>query len=274
MRNVALLRAGGVRFANGTDAGMPGTHHGAAALHEMELLVSGGLTPLEAITAATGNSARALGVAAERGTIAEGKLADLVLVQGAPYEQIADIRNVQRVWLGGREIDRTAKAAPIASTHAHRTLDDFERPDGRSAAGSLWLNHSEGGHDRTRIVYTRVLRDEGNHALFVTARMAEKDRPFARMSLPLHPGAVEPVDASAFRGVRFDVRGEGAYKLLIPSASRKTHEAAFTGSGRWQTVRIPFASDWDITGLLMLQFDMTRAAGEPVWLELDNVRFF
>jgi hypothetical protein len=274
MANVGLLRKGGVRFANGTDAGMPGTHHGRAALREMQLLVKGGLTPLEAIAAATGNSARALGVDAERGAITEGRLADLVLVEGAPHLNIADIEKVRRVWLGGKEIDRAAKPMPFPVAHAHRRLDDFERPDGRTAVDTLWVNQTDGGHDKTVMAYTRVLRAEGNHALFITARMAEKDQPFARMNLPLSRGAVQPVDATAFQGVQFDARGEGEYRLLLSSRPLKTYTSSFAGRGKWQTVRVPFEADWDVTELLMLHFEMARGAGESAWLELDNVRFY
>ena len=53
--------------------------------------------------------------------------------------------------------------------------------------------------------FARTLRSPGNHALSVIARMAEKDHPFARVNVPLSRGAIEPVDASKFRGVRFDV---------------------------------------------------------------------
>jgi Imidazolonepropionase and related amidohydrolases len=72
-RNTAALRKAGVTFGTGTDAGVTGTHHGWATLRELQLLVAGGLTALEAITAATGNAARAIKVDAERGTITAGK---------------------------------------------------------------------------------------------------------------------------------------------------------------------------------------------------------
>src|SRR6185295_14818123 len=104
MHNIAALHAAGIPLGTGTDAGVTGTHHGWATLRELQLLVAGGLKPLEAITAATGNSAKAIKVDAERGTIAPGKLADLVLIEGAPHKNIADIERVRRVFLGGREI--------------------------------------------------------------------------------------------------------------------------------------------------------------------------
>jgi hypothetical protein len=236
--------------------------------------VKGGLAPLEAITAATGNSARALGVDGERGAIVGGKLADLALIEGAPHRNIADMKHVRRVWLGGKEIDRAANAAPIPAAHAHRRLDDFERPDGRSAIDTLWVNQTDGGHDETAMAYTRVLRGDRDHSLFITARMAEKDRPFARMDLPLSRGGVQPVDASAFQGVQFDARGEGEYRLLLPCRSGQIYSSAFAAAGTWQTLKVPFSAGWDIAQLLMLQFEIARTAGEAAWLELDNVRFY
>jgi hypothetical protein len=94
------------------------------------------------------------------------------------------------------------------------------------------------------------------------------------VNLPLRPGAIEPVDASAFRGVQFDVRGEGEYRLRVPARGPKTYSAPFTAAGKWQGVRIPFQPEWDVTELLMLQFEIARKPGEEAWLELDNIRFY
>jgi Tol biopolymer transport system component len=100
-RNVARLRAEGVTVLAGADA--PGD---GRALHwELEELVAGGLTPMEAITAATGAAARALGVH-DLGTVEVGKWADMILLDADPLE---DIRNTRRIWKviqHGRVVDR------------------------------------------------------------------------------------------------------------------------------------------------------------------------
>lgn len=283
MENTARFRAAGVAFGAGTDSGMPGTPHGAATLRELQLLVRGGLTPLDAITAATGNSARALGVAGERGSITEGKLADLLLVEGAPHLSIADIERVKRVFFGGREVDREALSkaiaggpfTPLPAVKARAKIDDFEQP--RSALDTLWINATDAGHDHTRMTFARTLRAPGNHALSVMARMAEKDKPFARVSVPLSRGGVEPVDASAFRGVRFEVRGDGEYRFLAEIYGQRTKpaESAFTAEAKWKTVRIDFASiGGDAAKLLAFTFEIARPAGQSGWLELDNLRFY
>jgi imidazolonepropionase-like amidohydrolase len=292
--NVAPLDQAGVAFVSGTDAGMPGTHHGYAALHELELLVQGGLTPLQAITAATGNSARALRVDAERGTVAPGKLADLLLVQGDPARRIEDILQVRRVFFAGREIDRdrlrrdiaTPGPTAIPAVPLRPAIDNFESADGRSSLGTLWINNTDAGHDHTQMTYARTLRAPGNHALSVIARMSEKDQPHARLNLPLTPGAIEPGDARAYKGIVFEVRGDGEYRLLIPTRSQRDgqrYQAPFRATPKWSKVVLPFSSlrvssgkgdTWSGADLLMLSFEIARPAGSPGWLELDNLRFY
>jgi hypothetical protein len=74
---------------------------------ELELLVEAGLTPVQAIQAATGNAAKFVaGDTADWGTIETGKRADLVLVTGRPHERIGDTRTIADVVLAGRRLDR------------------------------------------------------------------------------------------------------------------------------------------------------------------------
>lgn len=86
----------GVKIAVGTDAGL-GPAHGSN-LKELELLVRyGGLTPMEAIVAGTSRSAELCGVADQLGTVAAGKLADLVIVRGDPASDIALLGDPENV---------------------------------------------------------------------------------------------------------------------------------------------------------------------------------
>src|SRR6266700_1933653 len=86
----------GVKVVAGTDAG--GHGHPANA-GELECLVNVGMTPMQALQAATGWAAECLGQEDELGTIAAGKLADLVVVRGDPLADIALLRDPQRVAL-------------------------------------------------------------------------------------------------------------------------------------------------------------------------------
>ena len=106
MGNVKRMVDAGVLVAAGTDAPYPGDFYGEGLHRELELLVEAGLTPLQAISAATRNAARFVGPGAEWGTIEPGKVADLLLVRGDPSVRIGDTRNVVTVIQGGRIVDR------------------------------------------------------------------------------------------------------------------------------------------------------------------------
>lgn len=88
--------AAGVRLALGTDAGMTAVFHGLTVHRELELLVRAGLTPGEALSAATTVAAAKVGASARLGTIEVGREADLLLLRGDP---LADIRNTRSIAL-------------------------------------------------------------------------------------------------------------------------------------------------------------------------------
>jgi enamidase len=102
-RRVAELHTAGGRVVAGSDAGMPGVAFGAGLQRELELLVDSGLTPREALRAATSAAAHVLG-ADHVGVIAPGRAADLVVVDGDPLDRIAAIRDVVMVLRDGRVV--------------------------------------------------------------------------------------------------------------------------------------------------------------------------
>ena len=98
LRVTRALHEAGVPLTVGTDLVVPGhSEH-----RELELLVEAGLTPLEALKAASIVPAEAFKLDAELGTIEAGKRADLILVDGNPLESISQIRNTRFVAAGGR----------------------------------------------------------------------------------------------------------------------------------------------------------------------------
>ena len=98
---VRFLRAGGLLTCGPDPSGYGAVIAGLGDWREIELLVEAGLTPLEAIHVATENGAIALGRSATVGTIAVGKNADLILVNGDPSRKITDIENVETVFKSG-----------------------------------------------------------------------------------------------------------------------------------------------------------------------------
>lgn len=93
--------AAGVRIAMGTDSGV--TPHGRN-LRELALMVAGGMTPAAALVATTKSAAELLGVDRDLGTIAPGKVADLVIVDGDPYAFEGIAERVREVWKAGARV--------------------------------------------------------------------------------------------------------------------------------------------------------------------------
>jgi len=94
MRQVATMHRAGVRILTGTDAPLRNSPPGFGLHEELVLLTRGGMTPFEVLRAATLEPAHYLGMLEWAGTVAPGKLADLVLLDANP---LADIRNTSRI---------------------------------------------------------------------------------------------------------------------------------------------------------------------------------
>jgi imidazolonepropionase-like amidohydrolase len=97
----AFARAGGLLVAGTDPTGSGGVIPGFSNQRQIELLVEAGFTPLEAITIGTQNGARYLRRHSRIGTIAKGKQADLIVINGDPSTNIGDIRKVETVFRHG-----------------------------------------------------------------------------------------------------------------------------------------------------------------------------
>lgn len=109
LKSLAKALAGGVKIAAGSDAGMPFVYHGDNAF-ELMAMVDAGMKPKDAIVAATSSAAELLGIAECVGSVTTGKVADLLVVEGDPEEDIAVLRNrenIRAIFQSGRlVIDR------------------------------------------------------------------------------------------------------------------------------------------------------------------------
>jgi imidazolonepropionase-like amidohydrolase len=110
----AAAVAAGVAIAAGTDAGTPYNPHHSLA-RELRLMVDYGMSPAQAIMAATINAARNLGIDHLVGTVEVGKRADLILVPGDPTEDIRRLEDTPFVMRDGRVIhDRLLRSMDLA----------------------------------------------------------------------------------------------------------------------------------------------------------------
>jgi imidazolonepropionase-like amidohydrolase len=102
-RNLKALADGGVRYGMGTDTGVPGRFQGYFEHLELQEMVDAGLTPMQAIVAATKSGAEFL-KAADLGTLQRGKWADLIVLEKNPLDDIKNTHTIQAVYIAGNTV--------------------------------------------------------------------------------------------------------------------------------------------------------------------------
>ena len=106
MRNLKALSDAGVKIAFGTDTGPPARFAGYFEHWEAELMVEAGLTPMQVIVSFSKNASEALGIDRDFGTLAEGKVADMILLNSNPLGNIRNLRDIDTVFVGGQPVER------------------------------------------------------------------------------------------------------------------------------------------------------------------------
>jgi len=158
---LAMFRAG-VPFMAGTDTAA-GVHifPGFSLHQELALFVKAGLTPLEALQTATLNPAKFLGRLADLGTVERGKLADLVLLDADPLQDIGNARKIRAVVLAGRYLDRAALDGLLKGAEQAAKSEVAPAKPASAAAASApganpaAANPSAGGTAATAMTMTR-----------------------------------------------------------------------------------------------------------------------
>ena len=287
--NVRRLKAGGIRIGIGTDAGIGGVYHGSSTLREIGWLVRLGFTPAEALTAATQVSAEILRRSGDHGRIAPGQRADLVLTGGRPDRDIADLHDVRRVFVAGREMPLDHLARQLADDRpsplpVHRMMGPIHTgagPAGRTDLDTLPVEGTDPGFDHSHL----DLAHAPGGRLLLMAGMGSAPQPVAELHLPLTGGAVQLADARGFSGIAFEARGAGDYALLLNSYAihpRSWFRASFEAGETRREIRIPFSAfrsplaeaQLDPARLRALLFRLEGEPGGGAWLELGNVRFY
>jgi imidazolonepropionase-like amidohydrolase len=107
LRIVGKMNAAGVPILAGTDTTAPFVFPGSSLHEELALLVQAGLTPMQALAAATKLPAEFLGKRQTQGTIEQDKIADLLLLDGNPLDDIHNTQKIRAVILRGQLLDRS-----------------------------------------------------------------------------------------------------------------------------------------------------------------------
>lgn len=247
--SVRRLHAAGVPILAGSDAPNPNTAHGAAIHEELAQLVAAGLSPLEALAAATSRPAASFGLA-DRGRIAPGLRADLVLVAGDPGKDITASRDIVAIWKNGYPVARAVAAGPVASADlAPGRFSHFDGDALDAAQGAGWVASTDrmaGG--RSTVELARIEGGAGGSAGALRVRGALRAGaayPWSGAMLAPADRIMQPVDASGLRELVFQVRGDGrVYTAMVfsgASAQGMPGMVPFQAGSEWREVRIPLS---------------------------------
>ena len=112
------MRHEGVPILAGTDVGNPFCFPGFSLHDELSLLARAGLTPMEALQAATRSAAEYLGILDSFGTVEKGKTADLVVLDANPLDDITNTQKIAGVMMGGRYFPKASLEKMLADVEA------------------------------------------------------------------------------------------------------------------------------------------------------------
>ncbi len=264
------LLAARVPILAGTDAPNPGTDYGISLQSEIGLLSQAGLTPIQALTAATAAPAKAFRLD-DRGEIAVGKRADLLLVEGDPTSDIAETRQIVSVWKAGVEDDRSVYAGKVrdadkaaaaeAQAAAVNTpkimpgpLSDFDDASGqaqfgKSRFGAGWSPSTDQMMGGKSTVALKVIDGGANgspKALEVTGVISDSTPyPWAGAMFSPGPAPFAPADLSAAPVLVFWTRGDAKpHRVLCftQAGGRVPSSVPFTPPAEWTEIRLPLSS--------------------------------
>jgi hypothetical protein len=288
--SVKQLRAAHVPILAGTDAGNPGTAHGAALHRELELLTNAGLTSKEALAAATSVPARIFHLD-DRGRVAPGMRADLLLVSGDPTTNILATRDIVGVWKQGVHFNRDSVRQAVAEELAEASrppsgseaglVSDFEDGTLSTRFGAGWSISTDamaGGKSTAEMLVVPGGAQGSAKSMSIRGTISEAFKE-AWAGAMFSPGkqVFQPANLSSKRELHFWVKGDGkSYRAFIFAASKGMVPLTqlFVAESEWKEVILPLASFGGIDGhdIMAVIFAGGTAAG-PFAFQIDNVSF-
>lgn len=290
---VRLLFEAGIPILAGTDALNPGTAYGASMHRELVLLTEAGLSPIDALRSATSATADVFSLD-DRGRIAPGQRADLLLVNGDPTVEITATRDIVGVWKAGVVVNREAYLANLEAqiTANAKQLDvfnssdevfvsDFESGEAATTVGAGWgLTTDQPAGGTSTVTYEIVEGGVGDSSFAMEIQGEVGDAvPFAWAGISYYPGATafSPFDLSGKPTLSFMAKGEGGpfrIQLFCDNVGQVPPEQAIETTAEWQefTFDLSTFDDCNIAATQAIIFSAGPTPGNFT-LQLDDVRF-
>ncbi len=271
IENVRRLHEAGVVILAGTDAPNMGTTHGASLHQELGFLVDAGMTPIEALKATTSSVAKHFRLEG-RGVLKEGATADMLLVNGNPFENIASTKDIALVYKNGFVISRTPKKSGLETkTDLPSNLMDFS--EGLVLkAGFKWVATDDsmiGGKSEAAI------KREGEGIRVDGSINPGFAYPWSGAMLSFSEAFNQPYDFTSKTKISFQIRGaEGIYRAMLfrPAGAGIPPMQAFKVTGEWQTVELDIKAFRDINLSKIAGLSIVAGKEGSFWIEVKDMQ--
>ena len=271
IENVRRLHEAGVVILAGTDAPNMGTTHGASLHQELGLLADAGMTPVEVLKAVTSATAKQFRLEG-RGVLKEGVRADMLLVNGNPFEDIAATKDIALVYKNGFVISREPKKSGLETkTDLPSSLMDFS--EGLLLkAGFKWVATDDsmiGGKSEAAIKREdEGIRVDGS----INPGFAY---PWSGAMLAFSEAFNQPYDFTSKAKISFQIRGsEGTYRTMLfrPAGAGIPSMQPFNVTGEWQTVELDIKGFRNINLAKIAGLSIVAGKEGSFWIEVKEMQ--
>ncbi|MEL6853376.1 MAG: CIA30 family protein [Bacteroidota bacterium] len=282
---IQRMHKAGVPLLTGTDSGNPGVFQGYSVHREMALLHEFGLTPWEALAAATTRSAHFLG---KNASLEEGALANLLILDASPLETLSHTEKIHAQVHHGKWVDRSVllKAGIVAKAEkmeapawTQETITAFEE-----AKTDDWTAISDKSQGGNSVIRMKVAEEKAH----IQGSLKPRQGGFGWAGLSHEfVGAGKPVDLSAYTGIKLRLKINKGSVYVSMQDMRVTnfdyHMSMLPrGTGEWQEVELPFDKfrqffsdpiSWDGKAVQGLMVGASGMAGDFDF-EIDYIKLY
>lgn len=284
MTNVNKLHQAGVSILAGSDTPNPGTAAGFSLHTELQLLIQAGLTETEALKAATSLTSKRFSLG-QRGNIAIGARADLVILNGNPTKDITNTLAIHSILKNGKLVKRSISKADASANGSlpSSLLGNFEAEEPaafKSIEGFHWSQTDDSiANGKSTSLVKRVKRDTSentDNALFVSGEVKSGfPYPWSGASVGSFRPPIQRYNISDRQKISFDIKGTpGEYRVMFFSSENTgiPPSQSFVITQNWQTISLLLA---DFSGLDTNDFSGLAIVAGPALTKfeytVDNV---
>ena len=281
LESVKKLSQAGISILAGTDAPNPGTTHGLSIHQELDLLIQAGLTHQQAIHSATG-AARKYFPIGMRGTLKTGALASMILVDGNPFMDINQTRNIMKIWKNGKLVQRLTHKDTGQQTHMNAGLiSDFNQSIELTKIGQGITSSTDQYAGGNSIVKLSLKDRMGDKDKYLHAKGELKNGFMYKWGgLSFIPGKdmQNGVNLTKIKSLTFEAKAghntETVSIQLFQSGSYQPSEIKIKLDQQWKTFDINLGDfkNIDMTDIVNISFSVTSKLG-PYEFMLDNLYF-